>query len=132
MTVALTLAAVHPLSTGDLIGGILLGGAGLGQGIRHYRGTVTWMLRYLPGETQFFTPLWGGIMLLCGVAADLLAPVSHIAAVIIAVPALAALAVTLLSLFWLPGRLLPRWFREWRAEGRRVSCLPGRSVFPGR
>lgn len=131
MGAMLALAAIHYLSTWDVVGGAALGVGGIVQGINHYRGITTWLLRYVPFDSIFFLPLWMGPVFLLAVLADLSAHVSTALAWVFAVPALVLLPVALLSMFWLPDRLLPAWYLDWREHGRHFSQLPGRSVIPG-
>jgi hypothetical protein len=110
--------APHPLSAGSLALVVCCSAIGLAFGIAHYRGWHRGWIRVLPFEANFFTPAWGGATGLLTALCLLAAHVSRWLEVVLGVPLFLAFAVTLMSLVWLPQRLLPAWYREWRDRGR--------------
>lgn len=97
----------------------------LGFGIAHYRGWHRGWIRMLPFEANFFLPAWFGALGLLTALCLQAARVSAWVAAVLAVPTLVVLAVTLMSLVWLPSWLLPAWYRSWRDRGRPPSELAG-------
>ena len=98
------------LSAGTLIAVAAFSALVLRGGVRHYRGRNRWVMRWLPSEAAYFGTAWFGaaglLMVLCALAAK----VSVVLEAIVAVPALAVLAIAIVSTFWLPARLLPGWY----------------------
>jgi hypothetical protein len=124
-------SSIHYLSTWQLIGAAVLGLGGIKWGLAHYRGTSTWLLRYLPYDTALFMPLWAAPIFLLAVLSDLAAHISRVLGLVFAVPAMVMIPVAIVFIFWMPSRLLPAWYLEWRANGRQPAQLPGRSRLPG-
>jgi hypothetical protein len=111
---------------------LVLGAGSTWLGIQHYRGTLTWWLRYVALDAQFFLPMWFGPVLLIGGLADAGAQLSPVLGVLLALPLIPLFPVGLMSILWLPDRLLPAWYLQWRAHGRHFTELPGRSTMvPG-
>jgi hypothetical protein len=113
------------LSAGPLL--VVLGfcAVSLAFGIAHYRGWHKAWIRLLPFEANFFLPAWFGA---CGLLASLCALGARLSvwvAVALALPTVVVLVITLMSLVWLPRRLLPEWYLRWRERGRPPSDLAG-------
>jgi hypothetical protein len=120
------LAAQHgsQMSIGSMVVVACVCAPVLGGGVLHYRGggRRSWLYR-LPFEANFFLPAWFGACGLLVVLDNLLGRVSGVAEAIVGVPTLISFAVMLMSLAWLPRRLLPAWYLAWRAHGRPRSEL---------
>lgn len=94
-------------------------------GIAHYRGWHRGWIRVLPFDANFFTPAWFGAFGLLLTLWTLAHKLSALVAVIVALPMFIAFVIGLMSLVWLPERLLPAWYRRWRAQGRPPGGLTG-------
>lgn len=92
-------------------------------GVRHYHGRGRWMLRWIPFEVSFFGIAWYGACGLMVVLCNAVRRFSVVLGALLAVPAFVLLGISLMSLFWLPPRLLPAWYLRWRAQGRPPSGL---------
>lgn len=91
------------------------------NGVRHYRGRGVWLLSWLPSEASFFAPAWYGAVGLMVVACELAGQVSRVLEAVLAIPTLVLFAIALVSLVWLPSRLLPEWFRDRRRQRRPAA-----------
>lgn len=91
------------------------------QGIRHYRGYGRWLMRFLPFDAGFFAVAWYGALGLLLVLDSLLSHISGPLALLFAIPIVPVFAIAMISLVWLPARLLPGWYRDWRAHGRPLA-----------
>lgn len=91
-------------------------------GVRHYRGRGQWLMRWLPTEVSFFTPAWYGAFGLMIVLCELARTVSLGLEVVLAIPTLLLFVVALMSLVWLPSRLLPEWYRARRRQRRLAAA----------
>ena len=107
------LASSHPaMSFGSLASIVGFCGVCLAFGIAHYRGWHRTWIRLLPFESNFFLPAWFGA---CGLLTALcvaVAPLSAWLAAVLAVPTFVIFAIALMSLVWLPRRLLPGWYLQ--------------------
>lgn len=94
----------------------------LASGVAHYRGWHKGWIRLLPFEANFFLPAWFGA---CGVLLFLSELTRHVVVLsaMLAVPMFVSFVIMLMSLVWLPSRLLPSWYLSWRAHGRPLSEL---------
>lgn len=113
------------LSAGSLLVVICFCAAALAFGVAHYRGWHKGWIRVLPFEANFFGPAWFGATGLLVALCDLAARVNVWLAAILAVPTFIVFVITLMSLVWLPSRLLPSWYLDWRRQGRPPSELRG-------
>ena len=114
-----------PLSGGKLVLVVCFSFWVLISGIAHYRGWHKAWIRWLPFEANFFAPAWFGACGLLVSLCDLVAPLSVWLAAVLALPTLIVFVVMLMSLVWLPSRLLPSWYLNWRRQGRPRSGLVG-------
>lgn len=121
----LAASATKPLSGGSLVLVVCFCALSLAFGIAHYRGWHRPWIRLLPFESIFFLPAWFGALGLLAALCALAARLSVWVEAVLAVPTLLVLAITLMSLFWLPSSLLPGWYRTWRDRGRPPSELAG-------
>lgn len=112
----LTASSAATLSAGTLALIACFSAACLFNGVRHYRGHGTWLLSWLPSEASFFTPAWFGACGLMLVLCLLAAHVSVVLEALLAIPAFVLFAISLMSLVWLPSRLLPIWYRDRRRQ----------------
>lgn len=94
------------------------------NGVRHYRGRGTWMLSWLPSRASFFTTAWCGAFGLMVVLSDLAGRVSAILEAVLGIPTFVLLAIMLMSLVWLPGRLLPTWYRDQQSRAAAFRHPP--------
>jgi hypothetical protein len=107
-------SSTDSLSAGTLVLIACFSAVCLLNGVRHYHGRGTWLLRWLPTEASFFAPAWYGAMGLMVVLCELAGGVSRLLEAVLAIPTLVLFAVALVSLVWLPSRLLPEWYRDRR------------------
>lgn len=120
---ALTASSDATLSAGSLVLIACFSALCLVSGLRHYRGHGTWLLSWLPSGTSFFTPAWFGACGLMVVLSEIAGHVSVVFEGLLAIPTLVLLAITLVSLVWLPPRMLPAWYR-----GRRPPRPAARAI----
>lgn len=97
----------------------------LAFGVAHYRGWHRAWIRFFPFDAHFFAPAWFGACGLLIFLGELAARFSTVLGVLIALPAVVPFVIMLMSLFWLPDRLLPAWYLDWRAHGRPAGGLAG-------
>ena len=113
------------LSAGQLVLITCFSAALLVDGIAHYRGWHKGWIRLLPFDANFFGPAWFGacglLVALCELAGRLTAWLEAV----LAAPTFIVFVISLMSLVWLPSRLLPSWYLSWRAHGRPRSGLVG-------
>lgn len=114
-----TAAANTPLAGGQLAAIAAFSVLAIGFGAAHYRGWHRGWMRWLPSEASFFTPLWFGATGVLLILAELGRRVSNWLGVVFGVPLLVAFAITLVSLVWLPSKLLPGWYLDWRKRRRQ-------------
>lgn len=114
----LTASSDATLSAGSLALIACFSALCLVNGVRHYRGRGTWLLAWLPSGASFFGPAWFGACGLMLVVCELASRVSVVLAGLLAIPTLALGAIALVSLVWLPPRLLPSWYRDRRPAQR--------------
>jgi hypothetical protein len=95
----------------------------LAFGIAHYRGWHRSWMYLLPSEASFFLPAWFGAFGLLAVLCILAAKLSAWLALVLALPTAVAFAIMLMSMVWLPPRLLPSWYRDSRDRRRASSPL---------
>lgn len=103
-----------PLSAGTLVLVTCFSALVLITGVRHYRGHGTWLLPWLPTQASFFGSAWYGAFGLMVVLCDLAERVSVVLVAVLAIPTFGLGLIALVSLFWLPSRLLPGWYRDRR------------------
>ncbi|HTX07011.1 MAG TPA: hypothetical protein VME22_00285 [Solirubrobacteraceae bacterium] len=114
----LTASTRAPLSAGSLVLIVCFCSATLAFGIAHYRGWHRQWIGWLPFDANFFGPAWFGA---CGLLVVLAEEAGRIGAwleAVLAVPAFIVFVIMVMSLVWLPSRLLPAWYLHWRAQGR--------------
>jgi hypothetical protein len=116
----LTGSSTDSLSAGTLVLITCFSAVCLVNGVRHYHGRGTWLLRWLPSEASFFAPAWYGAMGLMVVLCELAGRVGRVLEALLAIPTLVLFAIALMSLVWLPSRLLPEWYRD-RRQRRSVT-----------
>jgi len=119
----LTAASDASPSAGSLALIVCFGGLSLAFGIAHYRGWHKRWIRLLPFEANFFLPAWFGAVGVLLFLCELAGHVSPVLEVVIALPMFVSFVIMLMSLVWLPSRLLPSWYLSWRAHGRPLSEL---------
>jgi hypothetical protein len=110
----------------------LLGLLLLAYGVEVYRGRGRYTVTSWVWPTQHFAPAWFGVTLVALPSADALlrtwpqgqAPlvVRSVAGLALIVGAVAFL-VGLVAMVRLPGRLAPRWYRQWCAGGRDPAAF---------
>lgn len=113
----LLLARADTPTLGPLIFGFVVGIGALWLGVARYRGWHKSSLLAFPFDSLHFAPAWWGaaiVLAMLGSLGSLVSPWF----LIVSVLGVAPLLVGLLSLFWLPDRLLPAWYLDWRARGR--------------
>lgn len=93
------------------------------QGIGHYRGRHTWVMRFLISDASFFAVAWYGAAGLLTVLDSALSRFAPVLALVLFVPTAITWGIAIMALFWLPARLLPAWYLEWRAHGRPAAEL---------
>ena len=113
------------LSAGELVLIACFSACVLVSGVAHYRGWHKGWIRALPFEANFFGPAWFGacglLVVLCVLAGRLSAWVEAL----LALPTFVVFVISLMSIVWLPSKLLPAWYLSWRAHGRPMSGLRG-------
>jgi hypothetical protein len=101
---------------GAIIPGLLLGGGGL----LAYRGVIKGVVvNGFPTPYLFFGIAWLGVASLLGGAALAIGEADHgllisVVYLLLALAAFGCFAITMVSFFWLPRFLLPKWFLDWR------------------
>jgi hypothetical protein len=98
---------------------LILGAVFVAAGLLVYSGRWrSWAAGYRLRPHTFFGLLWLGLALLFAApAAELDQHGHHGLALVFEIPAAACAIVLILTLFRLPGWLLPSWYREWTARG---------------
>jgi hypothetical protein len=115
---------------------VLVGLLLLAYGVGVYRGQGRYTATSWVWPTQHFAPAWFGVAMVVVPSANGLlgcwpqgaAPVA--ARVVVGLALLVgtvAFLVGLLAMVRLPGRLAPRWYRQWCAEGRDPSAFAART-----
>jgi ribose/xylose/arabinose/galactoside ABC-type transport system permease subunit len=82
------------------------------RGIQHYRGRNTWIIKWLPWSDGFFGGAWFGAFGLMVVLCLLAGRVSAVLEAVLAIPTFLLFLIALVSMVWLPSRLLPGWYRH--------------------
>jgi hypothetical protein len=113
------------LSGGKLVLVVCFSALSLVFGIAHYKGWNKGWIRWLPFEANFFLPAWFGACGLLVAFSTLAGRLSAGLEVVLAVPTFVVFVIMLMSLVWLPARLLPQWYLDWRAHGRPLTGLRG-------
>jgi hypothetical protein len=121
----ITASTRESLSAGSLVLVACFCALSLAFGVAHYRGWHKGWIRVLPFEANFFGPAWFGALGLLVALCDVATRLSVWVAAILAVPTFIVFVITLMSLVWLPSRLLPSWYLTWREQGRPLSGLHG-------
>lgn len=122
---------ITPLETtaadpGTLTLSFVLGALVTAFGVGHYRGWHKGGLLRLPFDSIHFAPAWwGGAMLTLGVASALATLSPWFA--LLGVLAVPMILIGFVALFWLPDRLLPAWYLDWRARGRPAGEVMGKA-----
>jgi hypothetical protein len=119
----LVASSTQSLSAGSLVVIVCFCAASLLFGVAHYRGWHRGWIRLLPFEANFFGPAWFGAFGLLVALCELAARLSDMLAAVLAVPTFIVFVIMLMSLVWLPSRLLPSWYLNWREQGRPPSGL---------
>ena len=119
----LSASTARSLPVGTLALVVCACAASLAFGVAHYRGWHRGWIRVLPFEANFFGPAWFGACGLLVALCDLAARLSVWFAAVLAVPTFIVFVIMLMSLVWLPPRLLPSWYLNWRRQGRPRSGL---------
>jgi hypothetical protein len=114
---------------GLVVAGLLLFGVGLLAYLGVIKGVV---VNGFPTPYLFFGVAWlgaSGVLNAAGLALGEsgAGPVVTAVAVLIVLAGIGAFVVAMVSFFWLPRFLLPRWFLEWR-EGATVPGWSRRGV----
>lgn len=100
----------------------LLAYAGVGRGVT---------LSAFPTPYLFFgLAWWGAAGVLCGVGLMLQDSVGPGLTAPLLLVGIGCFVVALMSFFWLPTKLRPRWFRDWQADQRRAQRVRDDAVKP--
>lgn len=116
------IASSNPsISAGTLVLIAAFSAALLANGVRHYRGRGTWLLEWLPTQASFFMPAWYGACGLMVVLCVLAGRVSVALEALLAIPTFVLFVIAVMSIVWLPSRLLPEWYRDRRLPAQALA-----------